>query len=84
MTKRKEKELRREDIIFSLAKHAHQDWFHSLLSWKTENLKKLLEFYEGKREIVLKEKTYPSFRGREYAFIVCEEARGYLIGQLIA
>ena len=46
-----DKELNRTEIVFALAKHAHPDWYHSLLNWKTEDLKKLLEWYQGKREV---------------------------------
>lgn len=41
------KEMNRTAIIQELSKHAHPNWYHSLLNWKTENLRKLLGYYRG-------------------------------------
>jgi len=37
----------RTDIIYELAKYAHPTWYRSLLSWKTEHLSLLLNYYKG-------------------------------------
>lgn len=35
----------RPEVIYALAQYAHPSWYHSLLLWSTENLKKLLSYY---------------------------------------
>ena len=39
----------RPTVIDQLRRHAHPSWFHSLLSWKTDALKKVLIYYEAER-----------------------------------
>jgi hypothetical protein len=41
--------MKRHEIIYELAKYAHPSWYHDLLSWKTWQLKILLDYY--KRDI---------------------------------
>jgi hypothetical protein len=40
----------RIEIIYELAHYAHQDWYHSLLTWSTPALRILLEYYERPEE----------------------------------
>lgn len=44
------KKLSRPELIYALARHAHPNSYHGLLSWKTEYLRKLLSWYEGLRD----------------------------------
>lgn len=38
-------EMDRTEVILELARHAHPTWYHSLLEWRTEQLKALLVYY---------------------------------------
>lgn len=37
--------MSRYETIQELAKYAHKDWYHSLIEWKTCQLKALLTYY---------------------------------------
>ncbi|QDP67621.1 MAG: hypothetical protein Tp172MES00d2C118482111_15 [Prokaryotic dsDNA virus sp.] len=50
------KYMKRQDIIYELAKYAHPSWYHDLLKWRTWQLDLLLQFYQhdtGATKIVL-------------------------------
>jgi hypothetical protein len=46
MKKQQQKERGRVEIIYALAQYCHPSWYHDILCWKTEWLRKLLEYYE--------------------------------------
>jgi len=37
----------RTEIIYELAKYAHPTWYHDLLTWSTNELRILLDYYKG-------------------------------------
>lgn len=37
----------RTEIIYELAKYAHPEWYHDLLTWTTPQLRRLLAYYMG-------------------------------------
>jgi len=39
--------MTRDIIIYELARYAHPSWYHSLLSWETEHLNLLLNYYKS-------------------------------------
>jgi hypothetical protein len=41
--------LKREQVIFELARYAHPSWYHSLLEWTTAQLKALLYYYVSEK-----------------------------------
>jgi len=47
MENKKEVTANRTEIIYELAKHAHPTMYHSLLSWRTNQLRLLLDYYKG-------------------------------------
>jgi hypothetical protein len=44
--------MRRQDVIFDLARYSHPDWYHSLLSWDTPWLKALLMYFREQRKTI--------------------------------
>ena len=41
-----EKKLNRVEVIFALAQYCHPSWYHSILTWPTNRLIDLLNYYE--------------------------------------
>lgn len=39
------KTMTRMELLQALAAHAHQSWYHQLLTWPTEGLRRLLAYY---------------------------------------
>lgn len=72
MTKISIEEMKREQVIHELRKHAHPQWFHSILSWSTSHLKGLLAYYtEEKKEETKKPFSYSSHTSSEGAALGC-------------
>ena len=46
-----EKKRDRVEIVFSLAKYCHQDWYHEMIKAPTPRLQAMLEWCEGKRGV---------------------------------
>ena len=39
--------MTRDNIIYALAAYAHPSWYHDLLSWSTDQLGRLLDYYKN-------------------------------------
>jgi hypothetical protein len=44
---KKTKEMNRTELVYELARHAHPSWYHSLLEWRTGQLRSLLAYYRS-------------------------------------
>lgn len=47
------KEMSRMEIYFELAKYVHQDHYKQIITWKTEHLKRLLDWHTRKENLVI-------------------------------
>ncbi len=45
-------EMRRQDIIFALARHVHPSRYHNVITASTPLLKNLLDYYEKRVELI--------------------------------
>lgn len=63
----------RERIILELARFAHPSWYHSILSWDTESLRALLDYYSSMQKRQLSGSGTPETTENE---CTCEECDG--------
>ena len=71
--------MTRINIIYDLAKYAHPSWYHSLLSWTTPQLGRLLDYYQHPDKYHARTLTVSSYSSSPYEVVisrVCEWCDG--------
>lgn len=78
------KEMSRMEIYFELAKYVHQDHYKKITTWKTEYLKRLLDWYTRPEEQRTAYENYCKHFRKEYLsfndYLEIIKKRGYRIG----